>query len=388
MLKSFLIPLVAVSFTFVNPCSKPKDFGPGKDDQVFEVKTVAPEFVSVPESYHVDGQFDVSDKAIVTAHIPGTIEQIFVNEGDFVAKDDPLVTLSNQTLLETIDIKRAKIKEFQNRLAEIDARLEDNRGEDLPVNTDDANFLDEEPVDQPVEKNFGNAEETKKTPKSLKAMAELLQSAIDRHTKEADALDRKLLNLTVPSPVSGVVIKKYATEGNVVKEQQALVEVATTDPLSVTFHVPDSVANFVDKNSKVTVTPKEAPKLVATGTVYFISPNIDSEKGTMEVRAHIANPQSKIKGGQVADVFLATRKMSRVMILPETAVFEKDGKSYVYTVLKERAKLVEVKPQPHDKEGQVKILGADLRVDDPILVDFPSGMEHNSFVRILKDEES
>jgi len=386
MLRSLIFPLIAVSFTFVNPCDQPaKVRQPGADDKIYEVKVIYPQFTSVPQAYSVDGKFDVSEVDIITANASGEIEQLYVNEGDTVEQDDPVVSISNSNLVDRIDLKRAKIKEYKARLEEIQIKLEVSAGVDQPVNLEDSTFLDEEPLDEPVKKDFGNASAPKPKPRTIKAMAEVLEATIEAWTKEADILDRKLLDLTLNTPVSGVVTKKFVSEGNRVKVQDKLLEISKTDPMSVTFLLPNEIASFVDKHSKVKVYPTDNPDAKGQGNVYFINPNIDTNTGKIEVRAHVVNTNGLIKGGQNAKVQLNTRKMSRVIVLPKTVLYYENGKKFVFIAYRNQAKLVEVTTGDEDDNGQVQIFG-ELRVDDPIVMDRPMELRHNSFIKVTKKD--
>lgn len=384
MIKSLTIPfIIAISFSFVNPCDSPKDKKPRASDTIYDVSVVHPEFQSVPKAYKVEGTFDPSEVSYITANADGHVEQVFVDAGDSVAKDDPVVSVSNTETLEKIDIKRAKIKELQARLNQAQGRIEASDGEDLPATIEDTMFMDEEPFDQVPQRQFGDAGTPPQRPKTIKGLVEVLEASIDSLTKQAEVLDRQLLDMTQNSPVNGVVTKILVSENNKIKQQDKLVEISNTNPMSVTFLVPGDVASFIDKNSKVKVAPLDAPEVAGTGTVYFISPNIDSSTGKIECRAHVSNEDNKIKGNQKASVSVHTRKMDRVIILPKRVLYYEDKKSYVFIVYRNQAKLVEVTIGETNEEGLVQIYG-DLRVDDPIIIDRPIELKHNSFVKVVK----
>lgn len=381
--KSLIATLLAFSFTFANPCSQngPETRKPTKDDTVYEVSVLYPEFVSVPKTHTVEGVLDVSEITTITASAGGTVDQIFVSEGDSVSIDDPIISLSNSDLIDFIDVKRAKIKEYNARLKSAQEKLDLYGNEDQPASLQDTNFLDEEPVDEPVEKEFGDTTAPKERPSSIKALIELLENSVDRLTKEADILDRRLLELNHVSPVAGVVTKVYVSESNKVKQQDKLMDISQTNPMSIAFHLPQDEASFVDKHSQVQVSPLDAPTVKGQGQVYYIDPNLNTGTNTIEVKAHVSNDDGKIKGGQKATVWVTTRKINRVILLPKKALYYEEGKIYVFIIYRDRAKLVEVTTGEEDDKGNIQIFG-DLRVDDPVIVDRPLELHHNSFVKI------
>jgi len=387
MIRPAIAILLAFSFTFVNPCSQEgKIQKPKSSDKIYEVTVVYPKFISVPKKYFVQGRLDVSETSFVTANTTGDVEQIFVTEGDHVEKNDPIIALSNVHILEQIDLKRAKIKEYQARLADAEAKISGLEGEDRPVAIEETQFLDEEPIDEPVVKDFGDANDALPQPQTLKTLSEVLDKHIDVLTKEADILDRRLLELNQSSPVNGVITKILVSDRNKVKEQDRLIAISQINPLSVTFNVPQETANYIDKHSTVTVTPKDAPDMKAIGTVYYIGPNIEAKSGKVEIRAHVANENGNLKGGQETDVFVSTRKMGRVVVLPKSVVhYDEDKQTNVFIAFRNQAKLVEISLGEDMGNNNIQIHG-DLRVDDPIIIDRPKELKHNSFVKMVEQK--
>jgi multidrug efflux pump subunit AcrA (membrane-fusion protein) len=388
MHKLLLTGLIALSFSFANPCSNEADHhrGPSKNDTVHEVEVTYPEFVSVPKTHESEGTFEASEIFNITANATGSVDELFVSNGDTVGKEDPIISIANTELLERIDIKRAKIKEFNARLKEIQAKLDLTDNEDGPITLQDTDFLDEDPIDEPTGKNYGDPNEPNLHPKTLKTLAEVLETYVDRLTKEADALDRQLLELTHNSPVNGIITKMHVSEGNKVDKKDVMVEISKNNPLSISFELPQGVASFVDKHSRVRVIPEGAKESKGQGQVYFISPNLTSGSQRILVKAHVSNDQGLLKGGQTATLYVTTRKMNRVIKIAKSALFYEDDKTYVFIAYRGRAKLVEVKIGDEDDDNNVEIFG-DLRVDDPIIVDRPKDLKHNSFVKIAKEGE-
>lgn len=389
MLKSITWPLLlALSFSFVNPCSPDnKSTAPSSNDTIHQVQTVKPTFKSVSKTYKAKGEFTPSELTYITANARGTIEQIYVDVGDRVSKDDPITAIANNQIIEMIDIKRSRIAELQARLDQAQGRVADADGEDLPTTIEDTMFMDEDPIDEPTaNKNFGDSNTKPESPRTVKGMIDILETTIARLTKEASALDRQMLDLVQNSPVSGVVTAKLVSDNNLVKPQDKLIEIAQTNPLSVTFKLPDNIASYVDKNSKVKVFPTDAPEFTGSGTVYYINPNIDQASKTIEIKAHISNPDNRIKGGQQAEVTVSTRKTDRVIVLPKEVLHQEDNKTYVFIVYRNKAKLVQVTTGEEDEQGNVQIFG-DLRVDDPIIIKRPPELKHNSFIKVVTAEE-
>lgn len=387
MLKNgFLIPLVVGFFTFSNPCSQRAAYQPerpAEGDAVLEVDVVNPKYAETPRTYDVEGEFEESEINFVTARYSGIIDEAFVNEGDTVAAADPIIAISSEELLDQVDIKRAKIKEFTARLNLAKAKLSIAPEPDTPVSTDDVTFLDEEPATQPSVKTGEPAEQ----PKTLTELVDVLEAMVERYTTEADALDKILLDLHHKSPVAGTVMDVLFSQGNRVKEQDKLVSIARTDPMSIAFAVPQDVASFVDKTSRVRATLIDAPDVSADGTVYFVSPDLDPVNKSIEIKAHVENSGGRIKGGQKARVRLATNKKDLALIVPESSVINHGNKKYIFAVYGNQARLLEVVTGANMTGGRIEVKGVDLNVDDYVVMNPPPGLKNDAFVKIAAVHE-
>jgi len=383
-LTAIAAPLLALSFTFVNPCSqrgKPPPPEPTAQDAVFAVRVVYPQFVTQPRKLAVSGQIEPSQRSVITARYNAIIDLVSVNEGDVVNKDDVLVTLSSDELDGKIAVKNARIKTLSARLKAAQAKINLYGRDDRPVSAEDVEFLDDDVDEQPTDaKEYGDSAMGK--PADLKELVDVLEAEVDKETRAAEMLDRVSSELVHKSSLSGVVVKKTAVEGNRVKEKDPLLEIAQTDPVSVTFKLPKDVASFVDKQSTVSIVLKENTDVYGDGQVYFISSEIDTVTHTLEVRAYIANTQGLMKGGQDVEVRVATRKLERMMTLPRSAVVTEGDKSFVFVVYGQQVRLLEARLGDPGPNGTVEVM-AEVRVDDPVVIEKPADLKNNSFVKVL-----
>jgi multidrug efflux pump subunit AcrA (membrane-fusion protein) len=386
-----LIAIMAIAFQIANPCSeknKPQMREPGATDPVYEVEVVYPEHSATPRTHTVDGQFEASEVVYVTAGFAGEVSQVLVNEGDTVAENDPVVILSNADLNDTLDLARARLKEVDAHLKKALSSLRALGDDDRPVTTEETRFLDDEDTLNvpPPPKNYGPADDSDKKPSTLRELIATLEATSERLGKQIEVMEKKLLGLTHTSPVGGVVVKKHVAEKTKVAEQNSMLEIAKTDPMSVVFKLPDDVASFVDKHSTVKVTPVDAPDVNAEGTVYFIDPNVNTLTRTIEIKAHVVNDQGLIKGGQKAKVVVATRKIDQIMALPKKTLVYENKKMFLYIVDGSQARLREVKVGKDLGTGQIEVISS-LTVDDAIIVNRPAALKNGSFVKIKEGAE-
>ena len=377
----FLLAIIALSFQFANPCSS-ENHGqtPGPTDTVADVTVLPAHFKDHAQTVSVDGIFDYAETVDIRAQAGGTLEKLFVNVGDTLNVNDPVFNISAIETQEQIELKTARVKEYQARLGLAQSKVENEGNSGQATNTADVEFLDEEPQDAPIEKNFDNA--PKETPQTQRALVLVLQASIDKLNLEIETLEKRKLELNQVSPVAGVVLEKYFTDGGPIKFQDIVLKTAQTEPMSVTFELPEDVVNFVSKQSAVTVSPIDSPNTLGVGQVYFISPQLDENSKTIQLKAHVSNTQFLIKGGQKANITVATNKMDRILLLPQTAIVTQDDKSFVFIVVGQQARLVELKELKPQDNNEVAVQ-VNLNIDDRIIAQPPETLKNGDFVKVL-----
>jgi Cu(I)/Ag(I) efflux system membrane fusion protein len=104
-------------------------------------------------------------------------------------------------------------------------------------------------------------------------------------------------NITIPSPSSGVIIKKSFDEGMYVKTGMAIYEVADLSQLWVMLYAYEKDLPFIQLGQKVEMKIKALPDESIIGRVDFISPIINEQTRSCKIRINIDNRQGKLKPG-------------------------------------------------------------------------------------------
>lgn len=126
-----------------------------------------------------------------------------------------------------------------------------------------------------------------------------LQTAIEEQQLkklELAVIEAQLEEKKLRSPFDGVVVKVNRQVSELVggADQQPLMTLVQLDPLKAVFHLPQAVAYPMAKSKTVTLEEGDTP---IAGEVEYISPVINAQSGTVEVRIRIPNPQHKLISG-------------------------------------------------------------------------------------------
>jgi len=146
----------------------------------------------------------------------------------------------------------------------------------------------------------------------------------------------------VRSPISGYVTAIYVSPGQTVSPGTVpIASVGNINALEVIVNVPESRVGEIQYNQRVLVKVPAFPDKVFYGKVYRKDLTVDPLSHTLVVRASIDDSKGLLPG-MYADVSILLRSAQDVFILPNSAVFETDGKYDLYVNVSNTARLRKV----------------------------------------------
>ena len=114
-------------------------------------------------------------------------------------------------------------------------------------------------------------------------------------------------SLTIHTPISGVVLKKHAQEGEYVKKGQHLFSVADLSGLWLILDVFESDIAYLYLGQEVEFETTSFPGRVFTGTIAFIDPVLDPATRTVKVRVNIPNEDLSLKPEMLAAAIVSAK---------------------------------------------------------------------------------
>ncbi|MFS0920135.1 efflux RND transporter periplasmic adaptor subunit [Brevibacillus sp. 179-C 1.1 NHS] len=151
----------------------------------------------------------------------------------------------------------------------------------------------------------------------------------------------QLGNATVLSPIDGFVSSVTGAVGQMAGSQ-AVVTVVKTNPLVVKANLSEADVTKVKIGTVVKVKVESTGKTI-DAKVTAISPVMDSQLKSYPVEITIPNPSNELKSDMVVSVtFPQSTNTAKALVVPRKAVFDREGKQYVFKLEGETAKQVEV----------------------------------------------
>ena len=284
----------------------------------YPVMTITPRTTTLNSEFPatIEGQQDIE----IRPKIDGYMEQIYVDEGANVERGQRLFRISAPQYEQEVRTAEAAIK-----IAKADvnsAQMEVNRVRPL------------------VEKGIISKYELQSAQYNLQAKQAALAQATATLANARTNLGYTLIN----SPVEGVIGTIPYKIGSLVSSntQQPLTTVSNTGNIYAYFSINEKDALDFSRTAKGTTTRQQLESIppvtliLANGTEYSrkgkieaTSGTIDTETGSIRVRATFPNPSSIIRSGS-SGIIRIPRTVDSAILVPQKSTFEIQGKTFVY----------------------------------------------------------
>lgn len=168
------------------------------------------------------------------------------------------------------------------------------------------------------------------------------QAQVEAARSQLDIARQALSDTMIRAPFAGRVAGKPMQPGTVVSPGQTIVRLIGTSGLYFEGDVPESQVAMVQPGKTATVKIDAIPNQTFTGKVLALSPVGQDVGRQFRARVQINGDLSAVRPGMFASGDILIRSMSG-MVVPASAVVQRDGKSVVFVVDGAKAHQVEVK---------------------------------------------
>ena len=138
--------------------------------------------------------------------------------------------------------------------------------------------------------------------------------------------------IAVTSPISGSVIERTATQGEVVNPEKTLFTVADLSKLWVIIDIYEKDLGWVKKGTAVNVSTTAYAEKGFRGYISYLGEVMDEKTRTVKARVEVENANRLLKPGMFATVTIDAKgaQADKAILLPEEAVFLDGSRNYVF----------------------------------------------------------
>ncbi len=346
----FLVLISLLSLCIITACEKKKTDDQAKpvEVEVKRVEVVAAKREKVALLSELSAALQPGEESEISFEVPGRIVTMSANEGDQISTGEVLARLD--------------ASEFSLQVSQTVTDL-DKEKVDYQQTKEDLNRMEQLYHQKAISQHdYENAQN-----RFIIAEKDYLQA------KQAYSLtmDKNILK----SPISGTVIAKLLSVGQLVEVGAPVYRVGQVNPLKVLLPVPDRDISAWHTGDVVTLS---LYKDTREGKVTRIFPSTNQSTGTISVEVTVDNPQRDWHPGQVVAASRAVAEKEGLFVPVEAVLNRGEEKPYVFLVVGEKVvKTAVTTDELFDnrleilaglKEGeQVVVKGADRLFDgDPI----------------------
>ncbi|MDD2806562.1 MAG: efflux RND transporter periplasmic adaptor subunit [Elusimicrobiales bacterium] len=135
----------------------------------------------------------------------------------------------------------------------------------------------------------------------------------------------------VPSTLTGVIGRVYQDVGANVTPQTPIAMVVNQGMVRVAVDVPEKYSGKVFKDQRARVKVDAFPDRYFSGSVYRVSPVVDSRSRNTMVEVLVDNTDGNLKSGMFAEVRLIVAARGSALSVPAGAVVSEEGADYVFS---------------------------------------------------------
>jgi RND family efflux transporter MFP subunit len=141
---------------------------------------------------------------------------------------------------------------------------------------------------------------------------------------------------TISAPISGIVLTRPVTLGQVVNPAEALFSIVDISRLWLWVDIPENRLKNIREGLTVRLTVPTYPGESFQGRVSFVSPELDETSRSAKVRVLIPNPTGRLKPHMSATVEIQTGVQKTKPAVPQEAIQTVEGQSVVYLAAGDR----------------------------------------------------
>lgn len=306
-------------------------------------------------------------RVTIRPQIDGQLTGLFFAEGQYVRQGDLLATLDDRAI--QASLSQAEAEKLRATAQLKSAELDLARFQDLAKRQ----AVSRQQLEQQL------------------TLVDQMRAAVYVAEATLEAEKVRLSHTRITSPISGRIGLRNVDVGNFLRasDSEGLFTVTQISPISVVFSLPQQLLprliTLTQQNPPATVEAFEhdGGQRLEQGRLMMIDNIIDSNTGTVRIRAEFDNAQTQLWPGQFVTVKLQTGTSPDSLTIPSQAVRLGFDSEFVYRVQGFQVNVVPVK-RVQDENGLSIIEG--LNVDDSIVTDGFSRLKEGATIEIVSNE--
>jgi HlyD family secretion protein len=292
----------------------------------------------------VSGRVQAPNRIELGSVITGRVEKVLVEEGAVLTAGQPLILLETSELKAALDQARAAEASAQARIATVRelslpqsndavvqaeaqvryAEDEYRRNRDLR----DKGFISEARLQdlerlRTLAKSQLDSARTQAKAQDTRGVASREAVSREQESRAARELaESKLAQTTIRASLPGTVLVRAVEPGDIVSAGKRLLTINSSSETRLTAQIDEKNLPYL-KAGQVALASSEAfPDRNFKAVLYYISPGVDTTRGSVEARFRVAEPPDYLRADMTVSIDIGVGRKERALTVPAEAVRE------------------------------------------------------------------
>ncbi|MEC8885133.1 MAG: efflux RND transporter periplasmic adaptor subunit, partial [Bacteroidota bacterium] len=286
------------------------------EDEGLPLPVISLQETSAAKNFEYIGSIEGVESVEIRPQVDGILEEIYVDEGEFVEKGQPLFKINSQPYMEdyknamaNVNLEKAKLEKAQSDVERLQPLIDNEVISEVRM-------------------------------KSVKADYQVALSSLQQAQAQAANMRINLDFTTIKAPVNGFMGRIPKSIGNVVKktDSEPLTNLSNVNDIYVYFSMSESDYLYFERAKNDTLSKKnkvnDQVKLVlADGSIYehggkidANSGQIDRSTGSITLRAKFNNPDTLLRSGNTGKILMEEIYQSAILVPQSATTFIQDKK--------------------------------------------------------------
>mgnify|MGYP001942371153 CR=1 FL=1 len=348
--KALLISIFTCSSVFLAGCSESTaEIAEEKKTEFAIPVTVASiERSSISSNFHTTATLESRTEADIITRVTGIVEQLSVEEGDYVEKGQVLAKIDPRRYQLTLDKANAELAGIDQELKRLSLM---------------------------AKKQLVSAQASDK----LKYQYQAAVAA--RNLAALDLEDSQII-----APFAGFISKRYVKPGHFTQGYQNLFHIVDSANLQAVVYLPEHQLSNVKLDQFANLSFSARKNQLYQANVRSISPVIDSKSGTFKVILSIDNNKQELKPGMFAQIALTFATHDNAFTIASDAIITLDDTSKIFIVKDKKA--IEIKIDRGFIEEQLTEISGDINEGDLVVINGQHNLKADALVEVLNSAPS
>jgi cobalt-zinc-cadmium efflux system membrane fusion protein len=287
------------------------------EEGAIDIETVAVAYKALSKIHPAMGKVlaPTTKMALVSYAFPARISQIHVQVGEWVKKDQLLLTLQSE------EVGHAKSEYFK---AAVDLEL-------AKTNLERGKRLFDRGVG-PQKNYIARQAEVRVAEASLEAAEKKLHvlGFSEEDVERIASTHEQNPTIRLFAPISGEIVEHKSVLGAMIDQSSELMTIMDPTTLWIDAEIYERDIAKIRIGQNVEASVPAYPDESFTGKISYIGDQLNDETRTITVRAEVENLGYKLKPGMFADIRIHLNHASKALVLPREAILDDNNEQIVF----------------------------------------------------------